>query len=459
VEECGLADDTGTTDVDGQTSEQPERLKRGITQWLLLFFVVGDIIGAGIYALVGQVGAQVGGAIWTAFLLALILAVFTACSYAELVTKYPRAGGTATYAHNAFKVPFVSFMVAFAAAASSLFSSGTLSRAFAGDYLKQFIDLPTAIAAIVFIAIVGLVNFWGISESVRINVVFTLIEVGGLLLIVLIGVVVLSTGSGEPSRALEFNEGTSVFLAIMAGAALSFYALIGFEDSVNVAEETQNPSRVYPRALLGGLLLAGVLYLLVTFTASMVVDVGTLASSSGPLLEVVKAGPLPIPTWLFALIALFAVANGALINTIMASRVIYGMADQGVMPSVFARVHWGRRTPWVSILFTIAVVMILILTGDIAENARATVLLLLLVFIVVNVSVFVLRRDRVEHEHFRTPSIFPILGILVCLALLSQQQWDTWLRAGALLLVGLVLWGVNYAAKRLLDKRAPEAQR
>jgi basic amino acid/polyamine antiporter, APA family len=452
-------DEPGTTDGGNQTSEQPERLKRGITQWLLLLFVVGDIIGAGIYALVGQVGAQVGGAIWTAFLLALILAVFTACSYAELVTKYPRAGGTATYAHNAFKVPFVSFMVAFAVAASSLFSAGTLSRAFAGDYLKQFINVPTVAVALVFIVIVGLINFWGISESVRINMVFTLIEVFGLLLIVLIGIVALSTGSGEPSRAFEFKEGTSVFLAIMAGAALSFYALIGFEDSVNVAEETQNPIRVYPRALLGGLLIAGVLYLLVTFTASMVVDVDTLASSSGPLLEVVTASPLPIPTWLFALIALFAIANGALINTIMASRVFYGMADQGVMPSVLARVHRGRRTPWVSILFTIAVVMILILTGDIAENARATVLLLLLVFIVVNISVFVLRRDRVEHEHFRTPSIFPILGILVSLGLMTQQQGSTFLRAGALLLIGLVLWGVNYAAKRLLDKGAPEAQR
>jgi basic amino acid/polyamine antiporter, APA family len=452
-------DGTGTTDVGGPASEQPERLKRGITQWLLLLFVVGDIIGAGIYALVGQVGAQVGGAIWTAFLIALILAVFTACSYAELVTKYPRAGGTATYAHNAFKVPFVSFMVAFGAAASSLFSAGTLSRAFGGDYMKQFIDVPTIAVALGFIVIVGLVNFWGISESVRINVIFTLIEVFGLLLIVLIGVVALSTGSGEPGRTLEFKEGTGVLVAMLSGAALSFYALIGFEDSVNVAEETQNPSRVFPRALLGGLLVAGVCYLLVTFTASMVVDVDTLASSSGPLLEVVRAGPVGIPTWLFALIALFAVANGALINTIMASRVIYGMADQGVMPSVFARVHRGRRTPWVSILFTIAVVMLLILTGDIAENARATVLLLLLVFIVVNICVFVLRRDRVEHEHFRTPTIFPILGILVCLALLTQQQWDTWVRAGALLVVGLILWGVNYVAKRLLDKRAPEAQR
>src|SRR4051812_45370546 len=247
-------DGAGTTDVGSSASEQPERLKRGIGQWLLLFFVVGDIIGAGIYALVGQVGAQVGGAIWMAFLLALVLAVFTACSYAELVTKYPRAGGTATYAHNAFKVSFVSFMVAFAAAASSLFSAGTLSRAFGGDYLKQFIDVPTTLVALVFIVLVGLINFWGISESVRINVIFTLIEVLGLLLIVLIGIVALSTGSGEPSRAFEFKEGTSVFLAILGGAALSFYALIGFEDSVNVAEETRNPRRIYPRALLGGLL-------------------------------------------------------------------------------------------------------------------------------------------------------------------------------------------------------------
>ena len=441
------------SEADAREDHPP--LKRGITQWLLLFFIVGDIIGAGIYALVGQVGSAVGGAIWAAFLLALILAIFTAASYAELVTKYPRAGGTATYAHNAFKMPFVSFVVAFAVAASSLFSAATLTRAFGGDYLQQFISAPTTLVALVAIVVVGLINFWGISESVRINVIFTLIEIFGLLLIILIGIATLSTGSGEPARALEFNEGTSVLIAILSGAALAFYALIGFEDSVNVAEETQNPSRVYPRVLFGGLLTAGVIYLLVTFTASMVVDTETLASSSGPLLEVVRAGPLAIPTQLFAAIALFAVANGALINMIMASRVIYGMADQEVMPSVFARVHRGRRTPWVSIVFTTLIVMVLISTGDIGDLARATVLLLLLVFIVVNVCVFVLRRDRVEHEHFRTPSIFPILGILVPLGLLTQQQADTFLRAGALLLVGIVLWGLNYLAKRLLDKRAP----
>src|SRR5215217_2746549 len=434
--------------------EHPD-LKRGIGPWLLLFFVLGDIVGAGIYALVGEVGALVGGAIWAAFLAAFFLALFTASSYAELVTKYPRAGGSATYVNNAFKSPFVSFMVAFAVMASGITSACTLTLAFSGDYLAQFISVPIIGAALVFMVLIGCINFYGISESVRINVILTCVEITGLVLIVVIGAAALSTGAGDPGRAFEFKEGTSVLTALLAGTVLAFYALIGFDDSVNVAEETQHPSRNYPRAIFGALLLAGFVYLLVTFTASMVVPTATLADSSGPLLEVVKAGPIAIPTQLFAAIALLAVSNGALINMIMASRIIYGMRDQGVMPTVFSRVHPGRRTPWVSILFTTLIVMVLIATGDIAALARATVLLLLLVFIVVNVCVFVLRRDRVEHEHFRTPSVFPVLGILISLGLLTQQQGDTFLRAGALLLVGIVLWGLNYLAKRLLDKRAP----
>ena len=433
-------------------------LKRGIGPWLLLFFVLGDIVGAGIYALVGEVGALVGGAIWSAFLAAFFLAIFTASSYAELVTKYPRAGGSATYVNNAFRNPFVSFMVAFAVMASGITSACTLTLAFSGDYLAQFISVPIIGAALVFMVLIGCINFYGISESVRINVILTCVEITGLVLIVVIGAAALAGGHGDPGRAFEFKEGTSVLTALLAGTVLAFYALIGFDDSVNVAEETQHPSRNYPRAIFGALLLAGFVYLLVTFTASMVVPTATLADSSGPLLEVVKAGPIAIPTQLFAAIALLAVSNGALINMIMASRIIYGMGDQGVMPTVFSRVHPGRRTPWVSILFTALIVMILVSTGDIGELARATVLLLLLVFIVVNICVFVLRRDRVEHEHFRTPSIFPILGILVSLGLVTQQEWGTFVRAGALLLAGLVLWGVNYLVKRILDRRAPQSQ-
>jgi amino acid transporter len=415
-------------------------LKRGIGPWLLFFFVLGDIVGAGIYALVGEVGAIVGGAIWSAFLCAFILAIFTASSYAELVTKYPRAGGSATYVNNAFNNSFVSFMVAFAVAAASLTSASV-------------------------VVIVGLINFYGISESVRLNLIFTCVEISGLLLIVLIGVVTLGTGTGEPARAFEFKEGVSLLPAVLTGTVLAFYALIGFDDAVNVAEEVRHPSRIYPRAIFGGLLAAGVVYFLVTFTASMVVPTGQLAASSGPLLEVVERSPFSLPPTLFAGIALIAVSNGALINMIMASRVIYGMADQGVLPSVFSRVHPGRLTPWVSILFTTLVVFTLLAT--IGRNPDAldtlsttTVVLLLLAFIMVNTAVLVLRSDEVEHEHFRAPTVLPVLGILVSAALLIYSAIDDWTvfgLAGLLLGIGVVLYGVNVLVKRSLDRETPEA--
>jgi APA family basic amino acid/polyamine antiporter len=441
--------------------EHPD-LRRGIGPWLLLFFILGDIVGAGIYALVGEVGALVGGAIWTAFLCAFVLAIFTAASYAELVTKYPRAGGSATYVNNAFRNPFISFMVAFAVMASGITSACTLTLAFSGDYLSQFISVPTIAAALVFMVLIGCINFYGISESVRINVILTCVEVTGLVLIIVIGAVTLAGGHGDPGRAFEFKEGTSVLPAILAGTVLAFYALIGFDDSVNVAEETQHPSRNYPRAIFGALLLAGVVYLLVTFTASMVVPTTTLASSSGPLLEVVKASPIAIPPQLFAAIALLAVSNGALINMIMASRIIYGMGDQGVMPTVFSTVHPGRRTPWISILFTTLIALLLLATIGGNDEALSvlgstTVVLLLLAFVMVNISVLVLRRDEVGHEHFRTPTVFPVLGAVVAAALLVYQAISditVFGLAAGFLVLGVVLYGVNLLAKRSLDRAA-----
>ncbi|MDP8948043.1 MAG: APC family permease [Actinomycetota bacterium] len=441
----------------GGATEQPH-LRRAIGPMLLLFFIVGDMVGGGIYALVGEVGGITGGAIWSAFLLALVLAVFTAFAYAELVTKYPRAGGAATYSHRAFRTPFVSFMVAFAVMLSGITSASALSIAFGGDYLSQFITVPAVLTALVVMVVLAVINFIGISESVKLNATFTVIELFGLLLIVLIGLTALGTGTADPSRAFEFKGDSFIPALILSGAALSFYALIGFEDSVNVAEETQNPSRNYPRILFGGLVLVGIIYLVVTIVASMVVPTGRLAGSSGPLLEVVKVGTLGVPLKLFSAIALLALINGALINMIMASRLIYGMGQEGVMPSILAKVHSGRQTPWVSIIFTTLVAMALIATGSFEALAATTVVLLLLVFITVNVAVLVLRRDRVEHEHFHAPSVFPILGIAVSVGLLTQQDLIIFRNAGLLLLLGVGLYVINYLVKRGLDHEAPRPE-
>jgi basic amino acid/polyamine antiporter, APA family len=201
----------------------------------------------------------------------------------------------------------------------------------------------------------------------------------------------------------------------------------------------QDVRRVYPRALFGALLVAGVVYVLVGLAASVVLPTGNLAGSSSPLLEVVRASDAGIPDSVFSAIALVAVANGALLTMIMASRLAFGMAEQGLLPRSLGRVLPGRRTPWVAILGTTLVAMGLTITGDLATLANTVVLLLLLVFLSTNTAVLVLRRDRIAEDHFRTPTAIPVLAIGSCLLLLSQQEAGTWLYAAILLAVGAVL--------------------
>jgi len=249
----------------------------------------------------------------------------SACSafaYAELVAKYPRAGGAAFYVHRSFNRPMLTFVIAFAVMCSGLASAATLATAFGGDYLSEFVDLPTVLVGLVVIAVISLINFRGIKESVTFNLGCTAIELIGLLLVSIIGIAFLLDGGGDPGRALDFKPGDSAPLLIVAGASLAFYALIGFEDSVNVAEETKGATRTFPRTLFLGLAIAGVVYLVVTLIASMAVPTNRLAESDGPLLEVVQQGPLAMNTKVFSAIALFALVNGALINMVMASRLI-----------------------------------------------------------------------------------------------------------------------------------------
>jgi amino acid transporter len=414
---------------------------------MLFFFVLGDILGGGIYALVGVVAGEVGGAIWASFLLALVLAALTAGSYAELVTKYPRAGGAALYSARAFRSPLLAFLIAFAVVASGVTSASALARAFGGDYLAEFVTVPVAVGALVFLAAVAVVNFAGILVSVRLNVAITLVELGGLLLVVIVGVAAIAGGEGDPARAVELKAGTAPLLAIFAGAAIAFYALIGFEDSVNIAEEATRPERSYPLALFAGLAVAGAIYVAVTLVASMAVPTARLEGSSGALLEAVRVGPLAVPGKLFSAIGLLALANGALINMIMASRLLYGMSAEGLLPAPFARLS-RRDTPLVAIAFTTLIAAGLILTGDLGALADTTVLLLLGVFVAVNVSALRLRADRVDHPHFEVPLALPPLGIAACVLVMTQVDGATWLRAGALACLGLVLWAVQRLAAR-----------
>ncbi|WP_282947284.1 APC family permease [Cellulomonas endometrii] len=454
-----------------QVDKDQPALKRTIGRTVLLLFVVGDILGAGIYALTGTVAAEVGGAIWLPFLLAFVLATLTATAYAELVARYPQAAGAALYANRAFQRPFLTFLVAFAVMMSGITSASAAARAFGGDYLAELLPfgVPTLAAAWVFLGLITVVNVLGVSESVRVNVVLTLVEASGLLVIIGIGVWALLQGDGDPGRAMELHTEGPVWTGVLGATALAFYALLGFEDSVNLAEEARHPRRDFPRALFGGLLVAGLIYLAVAFTASMLVETDVLVGSTGPLLEVVKVAGLAFPPWLFALIALLAVMNTALINMMMASRLVYGMSREGIVPAVLGRVHARRRTPVVAIAFTVVLALTLTATGDLGDLADTTVLLLLLVFAVVNVAVLVLRRrdtdgdpetvDGDTEKSFRAPTWAPAIGAVVSLVLaspLTGREGSVYLRALVLLGIGVVLYVVNRVVTGRAE-RTPDA--
>jgi len=428
-------------------------LHRVMGPWLLLLFIVGDILGTGIYALTGQVAKQVGGVVWLPFLVAFLVALITAFSYLELVTKYPRAAGAALYAHKAFGIHFVTFLVAFAVMCSGITSASTASRAFSANLSGAFGlgmgSMGITAIGLGFMALVAAVNLRGVAESVKLNVVLTCVELSGLLLVIGVGLYAIAGGQGDVSRITDFKVDVDrgAFWSVMGATTLAFFAMVGFEDSVNMAEECKDPVRHFPKVLLAGLAITGVIYVLVSISAVTLVSPEQLGEGETPLLQVVQAGAPGFPLGVFGVITMFAVANSALINMLMASRLLYGMAREGVLPAALGRVHATRRTPWVAIACTTALAFGLIaFVGAVPALGGTTALLLLCVFAVVNVAVLVLRRDRVDHRHFRTPTALPVLGALSCAFLAGPWtgrdpvQYQV---AGVLLAIGVVLWGVN----------------
>lgn len=452
-------------------ADRPPELKRAIGPKLLLLFIVGDILGTGVYALTGQVAGEVGGAAWLPFLIAFAVATLTAFSYLELVTKYPQAAGAALYVHKAFGVHIVTFLVMFVVMSSGITSASAASVAFASNFAVAFGFAPSpgsALAvALVFMVLILLVNLRGVAEGVGLNVVFTLIELSGLLLVLLLGSFAIFAGNADFSRVVMFEgqDDKSFFLAATTATSLAFFAMVGFEDSVNMAEETKDPSRTFPKMLLTGLSFAAVIYVLVSIVAVAVVPVGELAKSETPLTTVVETAVPGFPiAALLPFISMFAVANSALINMLMASRLVYGMARQKVLPPFLGRVLPRRRTPFVAVLFTTALAVVLITVLSLgADNpvvallGGTTSLLLLSVFAVVNVVVLVLRRDPVDHHHFRTPTVMPVIGVVACVVLVlpwtSGRDIEQYAIAGALLALGLVLWAVTVIANRALGVR------
>ena len=343
----------------------PTELRRVMGPKLLLLFIVGDILGAGIYAVTGQMAGKVGGLVWLPFLLAFVVASMTALSYLELVTKYPQAAGAALYAHKAFGIHFVTFLIAFAVVCSGITSASTSAKTLADNFtggldVNGWTDGPASSGTIVAIAmafmiLLAIINLRGVGESVKFNVVLTVVELAALSIVIGVGFYAMTQNGADLSEVVTFRdyEDRGLFLAVTAATSIAFFAMVGFEDAVNMVEEVKEPNRIFPRTMLTGLGIAVLLYMLVAVSVVTVLtapELKDISDSEGrALLEVVSKGAPDFPIdRVFPFLAVFAVANTALINMLMASRLLYGMAKQGVLPRQLGAVLPGRRPGWPS---------------------------------------------------------------------------------------------------------------
>lgn len=460
-----MTTDTAASGPTGQQHGQPE-LKRVLGPGLLLLFIVGDILGAGVYAVTGRLAGQVGGIAWLPFLVAFAIATLTAYSYLELVTKYPQAAGAALYAHKAFGVHFVTFLVAFTVVCSGITSASTASGLVASNLLIGLGDETPGkglvlVVALAFMVVLALINLRGVGESVKFNVVLTLVEMLALAIVIGIGIWVIGKGDGDLDRVTVFEspDDKGLFMAVTVATAIAFFSMVGFEDSVNMVEETKEPERIFPRMMLTGLGIAVVIYMLVAISVVAVVPtdkIGSPSNEAGVLLDVVKIGAPDLAIdEIFPFLTVFAVANTALINMLMASRLIYGMARQGVLPPVLAKVLPRRRSPHLAIVFTTLLALGLIVyvrlgseSTIVAALSGTTALLLLAVFTIVNIACLVLRRDPTRPGGFRAPTVVPVAGAVCCAYLLGpwarlEADMVQYKIAAGLLGIGVVLWGLT----------------
>lgn len=425
-------------------------LKQGVSGRLLYFYVLGDVLGSGIYVLIGVVAGVVGGAFWAAFAVGVTVATITGLAYAELVTKYPKAAGAALYVNRAFQNKTLTFFITFCMLSASYAAAGSLATGFAQYFGEIWETAPGLVVSLLFVVGLAIITSVGITESVVANMLMTFVEIAGLIIVLAIGVVAVGRGDATFSAITEFSTDQNPALGLLAGVALAFFAMTGFENVANVAEETKNPHRDFPRALIGGMATAGVLYVLVAVTAAITVPIAQLAESDAALLEVVRTGILPVAvgimTIIFAIIAMVAITNTCLVCLVTESRILYGMAREDVVPEPFARVS-RRQVPWLAIVFSLLVIGGLLMSGaDLEQLANVTVVFLLLIYALVIVSAFTLDRQDRHELTFRAPRGLLWIGLIANVLILGYVVYDdpsSLLYCAALLAVGVVLYVVE----------------
>ena len=406
-------------------------LTRSIGLFEAVAYGVGIILGAGIYVLIGPATGLAGNSVWVSFIIGALISSLTGLSYAELSTMFPKAAAEYIYVKRAFKNDLLAFLTGWLIIFTGIVSISTVALGF-GGYFKAIFSFPIFLSALILIIMLSVLNFIGIEKSSKVNILFTAIEVGGLLIVIILGMSKIGT--------VNYFEAPNIS-GVFGAAALMFFAYLGFEDIVNIAEETSNPEKNLPRALILSIIVTAIFYVLVGLAVVNLANWQVLSVSQAPLSFAVSTVLGPNGFSIMSYIALFATANTVLITSIVGSRMIYGMAKDNAIPNILSKVHKKTKTPWIAILTIMIFSMLFIFLGDIELVANITSLGVFITFALVNLSLIWLRYKKPNLKRpFKVPfsirkfPVIPFFGLLSCLLMLTQ--FDLFVVLFGLVLIG-----------------------
>jgi len=407
-------------------------LKRTLGLFEVTFYGIGIILGAGIYALIGQGAGLAGNAVWAAFAIGAVIAAFTGLSYAELSSMFPKAGGEYVFAEKAFNRR-LAFLVGWLITAGGVIAVAAVSLGF-GSYFSALFNTPIIPVAIGLIIALSLLCVWGIKQSAIADIIATFIEIGGLIAIIICGLKYMGHVNYVQLPPLGFA-------GILSATALIFFAYLGFEDIVRLSEETKNPTKIIPKALLYALIITTVLYIAAAAAAVSVVGWQALSQSGAPLALVAQTAFGEKAFWFLSITALCATFTTVLGLLIATSRMLYGMAEDDGLPKIFHRVHERFQTPCFAILLTALISIAFVLVGKIEIVASLTDFALFITFILINMSLLWLRHKmpRVRRP-FRTYAPLAALGIFASAAMLLYLNKTAWIIGTGMVITGLLVY-------------------
>ena len=419
-----------------------KELRRKIGLFSVTASGVGMILGAGIYALIGNAAGETGNTVWISFLLGAFISSFTGLSYAELSSMIPKAAAEVSYVKEIFKGNLAPFLTGWIIIFTEIVTISTVALGF-GGYFKGLFEVPIVAAAAILIILLSLLNFVGIEESSKVTILFTIIEASGLVMIVILGIPYLGKAN--------YFEASQGIQGILKASTLIFFAYLGFQDVVNLAEETKDPERNIPKALILSVIITALVYVLVAVAVVSIVSWQELGESCCPLAFAASKSLGQNAFLTMSVIALFATANTVLVLLIVSSRMVYGMARDGFLPHNLSKLS-RRGTPWIAILAVMILPCFVILIGNIGLVAEITNLGTFIIFATVNLSVIWLRYGKPDWKRpFKTPitiakmPLIPLLGLLSCGLMITQFRID-------ILALGVLVIFLGIIAYKFLSK-------